>query len=270
MAGQEYKPFVFPLIHPLPGRCLAECLFLVNDVNAFWRGITVKPLSCTITPHGDQEGLYAIQMFILCEDLEKIMDEARSLACVLKAEAKSSPHMKVGWGVDLFFFPLTIGRDGMRLFGLVGPFFIEGVEELKGMLGTATEAFLYHLGFSYGVKLAEGMMKMLGLKEGVVDRETVMTLARFFSDYARVVGCAVIEPYDLDVNSMSFTFKMKDCWEAVTHLKLYGRAESPVCYFTKGNIAGVASRVCGLKFRAVEEKCQATGDPYCLVRLELK
>ena len=265
----KYIPFAYPLIYSLPGRCISECIFIVKDLASFLRNINTEPFTTTILPYDEKQTSYVVQMFVPCEDAKRLVRQARSLPCVIKAEVMEVPYMKMGWAIDLAFFPITIGRrNGLRLFNIVGEYFINAIENLKSMLGVVAEAFLYHLGFSYGERLAEGIMRILGIKEtDRISEDLILKLALLFSHYARVVGAAIIEPLEINVRKYEVTFKMIDCWEAIAHLKLYGKSDKPVCYFTRGNIAGVASRVCGVKLKAIEEKCQAKGDPYCVVRL---
>ncbi|RLF04081.1 MAG: hypothetical protein DRJ64_07435 [Thermoprotei archaeon] len=172
--------------------------------------------------------------------------------------------MKLGRGLDKFF-PILVGK--LRLVGLVGPLFIMGIHDLRKELSYASDVFLYHLGFKYGIHLAKHMLKQLDPKLESLSQNDLSSLVEYFSDYARVVGFAIIEPVASNLEKLTLEFKMWDCWEAVLHLEAYGKTDRPVCFFTKGNIVDVVSYVLGIEINADEIQCQAMGADHYLIRL---
>ncbi len=259
-------PFTYPLACIRPGVRLGELLVRIHrsKLTELWQGIGTVPIMSTAMPDPHDPDYCVVQMFVEIDRLEDVREWAEKIADG-EVQVAVSNIMELGWGLDRLFFPILFGR--LRLIGLIGPLFIMGVHDMREEVGYASDVFLYHLGFKYGFHLAEHMLKQLGLKPGSFSREEILSLVEYFSDYARIVGFAIIEPVTGDLEKAIFEFKMRDCWEAVLHLEVYGKSERPVCFFTKGNIAGVASYVLGIEIVADEIQCQAMGADYCLVRL---
>ena len=259
-------PFSYPLVVLKPGSKIVEFLVEICEekICKVFEKLGEKIISSYMFPHPDKGKCKILQMFILEEARDYAEKVLRSLS-VEKITVFTSSSMKMGWGVDKAFFPVTIGD--VRLLGLIGPSFIQGVLRLKEKLKYIGEVFLYHLGFNYGIYLAKYLLETMGLNVEKLSMDRILTLVEFFSDYARVVGFAIIEPIHVNTNKYVLKFKMEKCWEAELYLKTVGVSDKPVCSFTRGNIAGAASYVLGKTMTAEETMCEAKGDPYCLVRI---
>ncbi|MHC1629169.1 MAG: V4R domain-containing protein [Candidatus Nezhaarchaeales archaeon] len=188
------------------------------------------------------------------------------MKCVVEVKSACTRLMERGWAIDSFFFPLVIGDA--RILCIIEPYMLRAFMSLKNMLGTAVDAFIYHMGYQYGKHIASSVKSLFGVSEKTLSEEVISIIIDFFTCSARVMGWALIETEKLDIRSVKVTFKVYDSWESWTYFKLYGKSKVPICYLTKGVMAGMVSEIFGIEVTADEEMCQARGDPYCLLKIE--
>ncbi len=267
--SKEFKPFRFPLMLIRKSTSLAECIFLVRDVGEFWRELSdVRPLSTSMISIPQDPSLTLIQMFVLKHELPKIVEKIKSMKGIVDAKTSCTKLMERGLALDSFFFPIVIGDDDVRILCIVEPYMLQAFIDLKNILGSAVDAFLYHLGYHYGKSIALNAKRLLEIEGKKLSEEMLTMIIDFFISSARILDWALIEIEDIDLKSVKATLRMHDSWESRTYQKLYGKSETPTCYLTKGVIAGVVSEVLGVKVIADEVKCQARGDPYCLIKVK--
>ena len=80
-------------------------------------------------------------------------------------------------------------------------------------------------------------------------------------------GIAEVAPDALELDHASGRYRMSGRWrhsyEAEQHLRLFGRADEPVCWTLTGYASGFASRVLQADMICVETACEGRGDPHC-------
>lgn len=80
-------------------------------------------------------------------------------------------------------------------------------------------------------------------------------------------GIAEVEPDRLELDRTRSRYRMSGRWrhsyEAEQHLRLFGRADEPVCWTLTGYASGFASRVLQADMICVETACEGRGDPHC-------
>lgn len=80
-------------------------------------------------------------------------------------------------------------------------------------------------------------------------------------------GIAEVEPDRLELDRAHGRYRMSGRWrhsyEAEQHLRLFGRADEPVCWTLTGYASGFASRVLQADMICVETACEGRGDPHC-------
>ena len=80
-------------------------------------------------------------------------------------------------------------------------------------------------------------------------------------------GIAQVEPDRLELDRTRGHYRMSGRWrhsyEAEQHLRLFGRADEPVCWTLTGYASGFASRVLEADMICVETACEGRGDAHC-------
>ena len=127
-----------------------------------------------------------------------------------------------------------------------------------------------------GTTMAQMIFAKFGYESATRDYKT---LKKFFpnhkdSDYLALgplmhswSGIVRVIPEVLEANPTTGHFLFKGRWsnsyEALTHLEMFGKSKSPVCYSLTGYGSGWCSQYFGETLLEIEKKCVACGDDYC-------
>ena len=181
--------------------------------------------------------------------LDEILKRISSQDFVL--EIRHQEGVIEGYIFDAFGYPPTIGRGKVRT--VVFP-----LEALAGMrarlmekLGSGGAAILYHEGYLLGLQIG----KMLA---GDIRRESLLTevCIRLY----QALGWGLMNISKIDTLAGEVVLRIEDNFEVI-HRE--GKADEPVCHFTRGVLVGFFEGLWGKKVEVIEAKCKATGDPYC-------
>ena len=127
-----------------------------------------------------------------------------------------------------------------------------------------------------GTTLAQMIFAKFGYESAIRDYKA---LKKFFpnhqeNDYLTLgplmhswSGIVRVIPEVLEANPSTGHFLFKGRWlnsyEALTHLEMFGKSKSPVCYSLTGYGSGWCSQYFGENLLEIETKCVACGDDYC-------
>ncbi|MBI2193739.1 MAG: XylR N-terminal domain-containing protein [Planctomycetes bacterium] len=127
-----------------------------------------------------------------------------------------------------------------------------------------------------GWKVARGVLMRYGYRCGAVDAVKLGERYSWDTDLDwlmagpllhRLEGVAEVEVTRLDCDRKMGRIHgegiWRDSYEAQEHLKLFGRAEGPVCWTLCGHASGYASLVMGKEVICLEKACVGAGHPFC-------
>ncbi len=118
----------------------------------------------------------------------------------------------------------------------------------------ATEAIVYSCGKHAGMQ-ASAKMRAIFLKNGL---DTAVKHTNLSDD----LGWGYINFTMLTDDRIEG--EIDDCWEAQAYISAYGKkSDAPVCHFTRGFGAGVASANLHKEMEAIEIECKAMGHKKC-------
>ncbi len=131
--------------------------------------------------------------------------------------------------------------------------FMRGIRsELESMVGRgAGMEFLFRSGFRCG----EAVVKMLQLNNYKMPDILVSLWAQ--------IGFGRLKVLDMSIEHIEI-----QCEESTEAIAI-GPSKEPVCDFTRGCLAGTISSIVGKDYYAVEKRCIAMGDPYCVFSLAM-
>jgi|GEM_PF-2089874 len=133
----------------------------------------------------------------------------------------------------------------------------------------ATEAILYSSGKRAGMQASEKMRKIFmnnldsSVKTTNDDRvDSNLEVAVKHLNLADDMGWGYVNYYAVSKDKLEG--EIIDCWEAEAYLSAYGKkSEFPVCHFTRGFGAGLASAYLKKDMEAIELECLAMGHKKC-------
>ncbi|RLI07730.1 hypothetical protein DRO24_02445 [Candidatus Bathyarchaeota archaeon] len=154
-------------------------------------------------------------------------------------------------------FPLIIGSDRAVLLD---------ESALKGLLlkfrerlGTGAEAMLYHIGLEVGKERWRYILRMtdeIGA-ERFVDRVSIA------AEVFRSMGYGILRIRELREETPHVILEVWDCIEC----QLGRPSRKPFSQFIRGLLAGLTSIIYETEMYAMENRCIAVGDPYCLFEI---
>jgi DNA-binding NtrC family response regulator len=129
-----------------------------------------------------------------------------------------------------------------------------------------------------GVEAARGILRRFGFANGYRDALSTRTMAEWPSDAEWWLTCPALQAHEgkvrprvstLEVDRAAGHFLLEVAWEnsyeASQHLRVEGKATSPVCWTLAGYASGFASAVMGEEVFAVEHECAGMGHAACKV-----
>ncbi len=150
-------------------------------------------------------------------------------------------------------FPLIIGSaravilDDSALKGLLVKF--------RERLGTGAEAMLYHIGLEVGKERWRYILRMAD----EIGAERFIDRASIAAEVFRSMGYGILRIRELREETPHVTLEVWDCIECQL-----GR---PFSQFIRGLLAGLTSIIYEREMYAMENRCIAVGDPYCLFEI---
>lgn len=123
-----------------------------------------------------------------------------------------------------------------------------------------TRRVLLRAGYASGKRDAELAARV----RGAASSESMFSVGLQLHMLEGVVQIAT-EELDIDIaaGKLQGKFRCDHSWEAETHMRAFGRQESPVCWMLQGYASGYCSAFMGRTFLVKEIACQACGDTHC-------
>ncbi len=131
---------------------------------------------------------------------------------------------------------------------------------------------------SVGLDRARQIIRRFGFANGYRDGLTTGEMFNWDNDTEWWLSCPALQnhqgkgnviPHRTVIDREAGTFEVQvewqDSYEAAQHLRLYGRADAPVCWSLSGYMSGFATALMGEEVYLVEQECVAQGAPHCLV-----
>ena len=131
---------------------------------------------------------------------------------------------------------------------------------------------------SVGHDRARQILRRFGFANGYRDGLTTGEMYNWDDDGERWLACPALQNHQGKVNALpqrtvvnreagEFEIEVvwKDSYEAAQHLRLYGRADAPVCWSVAGYASGFATALMGEEVYVVEQECVAMGSHQCRV-----
>jgi len=151
-------------------------------------------------------------------------------------------------------------RDGkLRIWGIPAAIYsLFSVSYITRLLekGYKGADIFYWAGYHQSKAATHTMVKRFGYKKKVIEA---------VSAHSTMLGLGTVEPVVIDIRTKYFLFKRRSEL-AIEYLKEYGRQNKPICYFYRGQCAGLIDALFeGEEFVAVEKKCIAMGHKICEV-----
>jgi len=180
------------------------------------------------------------------KDGEQIEDALRKLDVVQDVKVVRPEPL----AFDTIHFPLMHGSSVAVTLSveLMGSLFGE-IERILTPSGFA--AVFYNAGKKSGAFMSEFYEKRYGFKGG--------TLMSALIQSAKATGWGEIVEFKLDQKKCVGKVRVRASFEA----RLKGERSEKVCHWTRGFVAGAASKVIGRPVEAVESKCAGDGDEIC-------
>jgi len=223
----------------------AKCVLFISQVLTKYN---VYPLVFNMTStDAKQYTVFFIDYSSIKGSLEGLVSELKGNPNILNVKFRVKRiREKI---LDMFAKP-TFGQGKYVALVLGVDEFSWVYEKIKETYGSGGEAFLYHIGYSFGEIAGE---KYMG-KEITEDfiREDLLAFQAY--------GWGIPEILEIDLVEYGVVIRFYDLFESI-HAK--GKKNRPNCHFVRGHLAGLFSKFFNRKMFAIETKCIAKGDPYC-------
>ncbi len=158
---------------------------------------------------------------------------------------------------DDFSFPLMYFPAGRGILlpesGITAMF-----QDIIKLYGTGGESILFRAGYSVGRQGTDELVKLFGEGE-------MLKNPKAYADLYTALGWGRMEAEVAGSNKLETRFRLYDGFESSGV-----KTTKPNCHFLRGLMAGSSERLTGLSLNCTEEKCLATGDPYCEFALTAK
>ena len=129
-----------------------------------------------------------------------------------------------------------------------------------------------------GEPAARQILRRFGFANGYRDAITLGELFTWDNDEQRWLSCPALQKQEGKVNALpqrqvidrgNGTFEIEVLWnhsyEAEQHLRVFGRAEAPVCWSVASYASGFATALMGEECYVIEEECVAVNGERCRV-----
>jgi len=152
--------------------------------------------------------------------------------------------------IDKYGFPVSTAQGALRLLMIPAEIFAKVFLSFREKLGPAGAAISYHEGFEMGSKMIEFYVRVIKLSP----REAFLVLLEIY----RALGLGIPELVRIDLEKPFIRVRIRENFEAEGL-----SADTPVCHFTRGLLAGALHYVKRVEVKVEEVKCRATGEEYC-------
>ncbi|MEM3434343.1 MAG: V4R domain-containing protein [Candidatus Methanomethyliaceae archaeon] len=243
-----------------PDRCLVGIMAKVKAssemiselfARATKHNITVQHFSMTPLERTEEaSALIFLDMTDSKVDAERFFKDLQQAGLIEVFEIIRSPVK--GFIADTATHPLLAGSTRAVILRETG--YRELLVGIREFFGASGETFLYHIGFRFGLGLAElhnELAEKVGLKDPVRIYKHISAALFQWAGFGR------IEVREL--NHECGTILVYDSFEC----ELGKYRAIPYSQFVRGIIAGTLSRLFGKRFNVVEEGCIAKRDPAC-------
>ena len=183
-----------------------------------------------------------------------IADELRDVDAVEEVEVIES---NVEGFIADTSFPLIVDSaravllDDSALKGLLVKF--------RERLGTGGEAMLYHIGLDVGKERWRYILRMAD----EIGAERFIDKVWIAAEVFRSMGYGILRIRELREETPHVTLEVWDCIEC----QLGRPSRRPFSQFIRGLLAGLTSIIYETEMYAMENRCIAVGDPYCLFEI---
>ncbi len=215
-----------------------DTVFEQNDVKIIY----------SIVLRGNAQTIKSFYVLQTNGNFEEIVEKIRTVGEVLNI----SYGAKIIEGFTISPFTIVINIPLMNEKALLLPSksLIQSFRRIRKRWGLASLVFLYHLGYNYGVTLAEKFL------ENGFDSEKALILSL---EFLRQTG--LFKDYNLVMFNSKQGNIVLHIYESVECVNSSEKETSS--HFLRGIIGGLVSEIVGKEVTVYETKCVARGDRYC-------
>lgn len=222
-------------------------VFSVNNISILGFDIS------QVKPQAPFEGFIYADITGKNIDPDKLLEELKDKPYVI--DVKLIKPLFNGVICDTYFFPLYALGERAIIFIQRG---YEGIiKRARLELGSAFNTLLYLQGFDMGLNAFQrGHRKIAGRK--------TERLIKLFEELFKQSGFGVMKVEEIDLERKEATIKIYDLFEC----ELFKGSNKCESHLMRGLLAGWFSQLFKTKVVAIEVKCIAKGDPYCLFKIK--